>query len=705
MKTTILTLLLNTFIVCAYAQSFKSQGLKYYVIGDNSVAVTGCTGKVPQNVTIPSTVSNGGKTYIVERIGQYAFDEPGLLSVVLPNTIKSIGQFAFRSSSIERIELPIGLESIEAYAFSECKSLKSVVLPNTIKIKSIGSYAFSETSLESINLPIGLELIGGYAFYRCNSLKSVVLPNTIKSIGEYAFSGTSLESINLPIGLECIESYAFDACKSLKYVYFPPSPLILGAHIFYDCDNLIRQEGFHPGIKSYGSNPFSSSPIDKQLDSDEIKRTFSYNYVWKIYKAMQEWQKKKPYETVDQWRTRVTDQARERKLQQFVHQFKDQYVKEESAKANPQFTISLYDDDYNVYSLESKRYGVVYVSVPTTEKDFFKDNFGSAKVMPTYCLKDDTLALASVSVQIGQKTYKTLDMIEEAMANDFASMDLPPLEINLNDKESSTPVIRTVSYDKSLDENIPVSGTKANNTFVIAIGNENYQLVPSVSFAENDMEVFCKYCQKTLGVPISNIRKYKDATFGVMLSALSDLKDIAEAYNGDINVLFYYAGHGFPDEKSHNAYLLPVDADGKQSEVCFPISRLYAELAALKSKSTVVFMAACFSGSQRGDGMLASARGVAIKAKEEKLHGNLVVFSAASGDETAYPYREKGHGMFTYFLLKKLQETKGAVTLGELSDYVTTNVKRQSVVTNRKSQTPTVIYSESVGMDWRKISF
>ena len=658
MKTTILTLLLNTFIVCAYAQSFKSQGLKYNVIGDNSVEVAGCTGKVPKNVTIPSTVSNGGKTYIVERIGANAFDEPGLLSVVLPNTIKSIGWGAFGSSSLESIELPIGLEIIEAYAFSECKSLKSVVLPNTIK--SIGGSAFRESSLESIELPIGLELIGGYAFY---------------------------------------------GCKSLKYVYFPPSPLELGDLCFSDCDNLIRQEGFHPGIKSYGYNPFSSSPIDKQLDSDEIKRTFSYNYVWKIYKAMQEWQKKKPYETVDQWRTRVTDQARERKLQQFVSQFKDQYVKEQSANANPQFTISLYDDDYNVYSLKSKRYGVVYVSVPASEKEFFKDKFDPAKVMPTYCLKDDTLALASVSVQIGQKTYKTLDMIEEPMANDFASMDLPPLEINLNDKESSTPVIRTVSYDKSLDENIPVSEIKSNNTFVIAIGNENYQLVPSVSFAENDMEVFCKYCQKTLGVPISNIRKYKDATFGVMLSAISDLKDIAEAYNGDINVLFYYAGHGFPDEKSHNAYLLPVDADGKQPEVCFPISRLYSELAALKSKSTVVFMDACFSGSQRGDGMLASARGVAIKAKEEKLHGNLVVFSAASGDETAYPYREKGHGMFTYFLLKKLQETKGAVTLGELSDYVTTNVKRQSVVTNRKSQTPTVIYSESFGMDWRKISF
>lgn len=659
MKAKILALLLNTFIVCAYAQSFESQGLKYDVIGDNSVEVAGCTRAVPQNLTIPSTVSNGGKTYIVERIGEKAFYQSGLLSVVLPNTIKSIGKSAFKDSSLESIELPIGLERIEGGDFSG-------------------------------------------AFSGCLSLKSVVLPNTIKSIGSCTFNSSSLESIKLPIGLERIESDAFSHCKSLKYVYFPPSPLELGQYCFACCDNLIRQEGYHAGITRTGEGrQFGSSPIDKQLNSDEIKRTFSYNYVCKIYKAMQEWQKKKPYETVDQWRTRVTDQARERKLQQFVSQFKDQYVKEQSANANPQFTISFYDDDYNVYLLESKGYGVVYVSVPTSEKDFFKDKFGSAKVMPIYCVKDDNLALASVSVQIGQKTYKTPDMIEEPMANDFASMDLPPLEINLNDKESSTPVIRTVSYDKSLDENIPVSGTKANNTFVIAIGNENYQLVPSVSFAENDMEVFCKYCQKTLGVPISNIRKYKDATFGVMLSALKDLKDIAEAYNGDINVLFYYAGHGFPDEKSRKAYLLPIDADGKQSEVCFPISRLYSELAALNSKSTVVFMDACFSGAQRGDGMLASARGVAIEVKEEMIQGNLVVFSAASGDETAYPYKEKGHGMFTYFLLKKLQETKGAVTLGELSDYIITNVKRQSVVINRKSQTPTVIHSESVGMGWR----
>jgi len=79
----------------------------------------------------------------------------------------------------------------------------------------------------------------------------------------------------------------------------------------------------------------------------------------------------------------------------------------------------------------------------------------------------------------------------------------------------------------------------------------------------------------------------------------------------------------------------------------------------------------------------------------------MVVFSAAQGDETAYPYHEKGHGMFTYFLLKKLQETKGNVTLGELGSYITTNVKQQSIIVNRKSQTPTVTPSQTLSDRWR----
>ena len=79
----------------------------------------------------------------------------------------------------------------------------------------------------------------------------------------------------------------------------------------------------------------------------------------------------------------------------------------------------------------------------------------------------------------------------------------------------------------------------------------------------------------------------------------------------------------------------------------------------------------------------------------------MVVFSAATGDETAFPYSEKQHGMFTYFLLKKLQESKGNSTLSELSNYISTNVMQQSIVVNKKSQTPQVNTSTQIQNTWR----
>ena len=83
------------------------------------------------------------------------------------------------------------------------------------------------------------------------------------------------------------------------------------------------------------------------------------------------------------------------------------------------------------------------------------------------------------------------------------------------------------------------------------------------------------------------------------------------------------------------------------------------------------------------------------------LDGFLVVFSAAQGDETAYPNREQQHGLFTYYLLKKLQETEGNVELKALGDYVTKQVSQQSLLLNSKKQTPSVVPSASLGNEWQ----
>ena len=253
----------------------------------------------------------------------------------------------------------------------------------------------------------------------------------------------------------------------------------------------------------------------------------------------------------------------------------------------------------------------------------------------------------------------------------------------------------------NVDDSIPRTKVRNKNTFAFIIGNEEYEEVQGVAYASKDASVFSRYCELTMGIPADNIHTYKNATFGRILRVVRDIKGIAEAYKDKCTIIFYYAGHGIPDEKSHDAFLLPTDADGKSVEGCYSLARLYRELGDLPAKNVLVFLDACFSGALRGDGMLTAARGVAIKSKAEVPKGNMVVFSAATGDETAYPYDEKGHGMFTYYLLNKLNTSRGNCTLGDLEEYVRTKVTQKSNVVNRKSQTPTVACSGTLQNEWK----
>lgn len=252
-----------------------------------------------------------------------------------------------------------------------------------------------------------------------------------------------------------------------------------------------------------------------------------------------------------------------------------------------------------------------------------------------------------------------------------------------------------------VDEAIPTTRTVRENTFALIIANEDYQDVAKVPNALNDGEVLAAYCTKTLGLPATNVHVVKNATLNNIRREINLMKQIAEAYGGDASFIVYYAGHGIPDEESRDAYLLPVDGYSADLTTCYSLKDFYETIGSLPSRKTVVFLDACFSGSSRGEGMLASARGVAIKAKSAAPAGNMVVMTSAQGDETAYPYMEKNHGLFTYYLLKKLKETKGAVSLGELADYLRENVQRKSIVVNGKSQTPSVSPSQNVGADWK----
>ena len=437
-------------------------------------------------------------------------------------------------------------------------------------------------------------------------------------------------------------------------------------------------------------------------------RAFAQNY---IEKEIQIWQQKDPFETIDEYKERVTEQTRNKKVEELMIEAKKEYISRNTKKVRiSDFTLQPYDAENRVFLIESK-YGDIVLPVPreNNEARNFANTWKDAHVENAeFDIAGDDMVIRKIDfVTRTGNVYHYSDTNELKYSQAEITMQFN--DINYAALGSSGKGKRDVQVEKSnvtvgnsdVDINIPTTKTVNSRTFAFIIGNEHYQQIASVPFAMHDAEIFKEYCAKTLGVPETNIRLYEDATFGKFLSCVRDIKSIASAYNGDVDIIFYYAGHGVPDEATKSAYLLPVDADATQPETCYPVARLYHELGGLGANSVIVFMDACFSGSQRGEGMLASARGVALKAKPDAPQGKMVTLSAATGDETAYPYNEQQHGMFTYYVLKALQDSKGKINLGDLADYVQTQVKQRSVVINKKSQTPTVNASPEAA-DWRK---
>ena len=87
----------------------------------------------------------------------------------------------FQESSVERAELPATLKRIEYSAFKNCKSLKSIWLPE--RLEYIGKWCFYEGALESVVLPPSLKLIDDGAFYECRNLKTLEFPEGLEKIG------------------------------------------------------------------------------------------------------------------------------------------------------------------------------------------------------------------------------------------------------------------------------------------------------------------------------------------------------------------------------------------------------------------------------------------------------------------------------------------------------------------------------------------
>lgn len=259
-----------------------------------------------------------------------------------------------------------------------------------------------------------------------------------------------------------------------------------------------------------------------------------------------------------------------------------------------------------------------------------------------------------------------------------------------------------------VDIDIPNVAMANDMAFAVIIGNEDYKSFQpdlgaesNVDFARNDASAFKEYAIKVLGIPEKNITFLLDATYGQISQALTKMNLIAKNTSGKASITFFYAGHGMPDEVNKEPYLVPVDISGANISHGVKLKDVYSKLSEFPTERVCIFMDACFTGGARGEGLVAG-RSISIKPKEQLLKGNMVVFSSSSGNQSSLSYPAKKHGLYTYYLLKKLQETGGELTLKDLSFYLKEKVGLESLIINNKEQNPQTNTSAEVATKWEK---
>jgi len=263
------------------------------------------------------------------------------------------------------------------------------------------------------------------------------------------------------------------------------------------------------------------------------------------------------------------------------------------------------------------------------------------------------------------------------------------------------PPTATTAPVSDVDRVPTLQTAKKKHAYAVVIGIEQYrEKLPKADFAERDAKLVGEYLTKVMGYPEENVI--------VQVNERATGRDLEKYFENwlpnnvekDGSVFVYYSGHGSPNPKTGDAYLVPYDGDpGFLETTGYPLKRLYAALDKLPAKDVTVVLDSCFSGAGGRSVIAQGLRPMGLSAESAmKASGKTVVLSASSGEQVSSTYLNQGHGLMTYFFLKGLQgegdlNNDGTIEMAELYDYVKPNVQRVARKQYNNEQTPQLLAS------------
>jgi hypothetical protein len=175
----------------SFCSNIVEVNLPQTLISIDRAAFMNCTNL--RRVVIPESVIEWGES---------VFNGTGLTNIILPQKMEYIPSWMFVGTPLEQIIIPEGVTRIGSGAFANCKRLRVVTLPSTIR--NIG-----DTILPGRDQRGGPEsdiLVGG-VFYNCETLTSIMIPDTVTQVEFIDHDGNYPNEYNF---------YNFRGCKNIS---------------------------------------------------------------------------------------------------------------------------------------------------------------------------------------------------------------------------------------------------------------------------------------------------------------------------------------------------------------------------------------------------------------------------------------------------------------------------------------------------------
>jgi len=269
----------------------------------------------------------------VERIGNYAFLECGIKSVVVTDSLKILGRMAFSGCYLlESVDLSkASMNLLACGAFSNCSKLSSIILPEKLVAQNaktpywvwnsfdVLTNLFNQTgnddesqdevvaeysephefvlaqagtfsndiSLKSLDLSkTAMKNIEPWFFYNSTQLTTVSFPPTLESLGEGALANTGIDKIELPPTVSYLGPSEFRNCHKLQEANLKDANVTqLGSSMFLGTKSL-KSCVLPQNLTTMGSFFFFNSSIptvDIPPSVEHIGRsTFAFSDVQKV---------------------------------------------------------------------------------------------------------------------------------------------------------------------------------------------------------------------------------------------------------------------------------------------------------------------------------------------------------------------------------------------------------------------------------------